>query len=549
MSYAPTPQQKSVIQAVIEEMLVKVEACAGSGKTSTLVLCAEAVKEPSLYLAFNKVTADEGSAKFPKYVTCRTTHSLAYQACAGEIRHKLARPKGGYVNVAGTGSEVARFYKIASIHVEDAGVNVFTLPANFIGLMVKNTVARFEQSADNKITADHVWFGDRYFDRLKKHNMLKKVSSLVVVHAQNLWAARINANSPVLATHDTYLKMYQLSKPVIAGYKVLYVDEFQDTTPCVLDIVMNQKDHMKIVMVGDARQAIYGWRGAVNAMLMVEAPTRNLTKSFRYGQAVADLASAVLEGDMVIQGNDALPTKAQLVGMGLIDKSKPYTRLFRTNAALLTAAVEELANGTSISIEIDVKDFVKVLESGEALLNGVMKDVKHDLFLPFPDWDEACAEAEHDPALKRICKLINEGKAREYIDILSNHVNSANPHVTFTTAHKSKGREWHQVVLEDDFRDVYDEKGNWIGLTTEEQNLLYVALTRAQHALEYNIQVLEYMKRYIGDDAGPGKAQFKKLMYDLAGEGPSNGHDWGGGLRGEQAQYAAEMQEGDRWAA
>jgi hypothetical protein len=57
---------------------------------------------------------------------------------------------------------------------------------------------------------------------------------------------------------------------------VLYVDEFQDTTPCVLDIVMNQHSNgMKVVMVGDARQAIYGWRGAVNAMKMVDAPTRS----------------------------------------------------------------------------------------------------------------------------------------------------------------------------------------------------------------------------------------------------------------------------------
>lgn len=499
MSHAPTPQQKSVVQAVIEKMMVKVEACAGSGKTSTLVLCAEAVKEPSLYLAFNKVTADEGLRKFPDYVTCKTTHSVAYQACAGEIRHKLMRPKGGYVNVAGTGSEVARFYKISSMNFDKDGVVVFTLPANFIGVMVKNTVARFEQSADAVLAEKHVWYGDRYYDKLKELGGIGDVTRTVVRHAKNLWTARINPDSPVLATHDTYLKLYQLSKPVLKGYKVLYVDEFQDTTPCVLDIVMNQKAHMKVVMVGDARQAIYGWRGAVNAMLMVEAPSYALTKSFRYGQAVADVATAILEGDMVIQGNEALKTRASFVGMGLIDESKPYTRLFRTNAALLTAAVEEIRKGTSVAIEIDVKDFVKVLESGEALLNGEMKSVKHDMFLPFPDWEEACAEGEHDPSMKRICKLINEGKAREYIHLLNTFESSKAPHVTFTTAHKSKGREWLQVRLEDDFRDVYDKSGRWVGLSTEEQNLLYVAATRAQLALEYNFPAGEYINRYLSE--------------------------------------------------
>lgn len=546
MSRTPTPQQKTVVQAVIEELLVKVEACAGSGKTSTLVMCAEAYPKPSLYLAFNKVTADEGTAKFPKYVTCRTTHSVANAAVAGPIRHKLSRPFGRYVNVAGTGSEIARFYKIAGFDIAVQKDTPTRITANYMGLMVKQTVARFEQSADEAISAKHVWYGDRFYDKLKAAGQLGVIAAIIVEHATNLWTARINPESVVLATHDTYLKMYQLSKPVIMGYEVLYVDEFQDTTPCVLDIVMRQKDHMKVVMVGDARQAIYGWRGAVNAMLMVDAPTRHLTKSFRYGQAVADVATAILEGDMVIAGNDALDTKAAYVGTGLVDKSKPYTRLFRTNGALLTAAVEEISKGTKIAIEIDVKDFVKLLEGAEALYNGDMKNVKHDKLLSFQEWNELKSEAEHDGELKRVGKLIEDGNGQEYIRILQTFENSKTPHVTFTTAHKSKGREWHQVVLEDDFWDVYDKQGNWIGLSTEEQNLLYVAATRAQYALEFNIQAMEYLKRY---RSGKPNGAFQRLMKELDAEGPGNGHDWGGSLRGEQAQYAAEMQEGDRWAA
>ncbi len=288
MSRTPTPQQHTAIASAVKESIVKVEACAGSGKTSTLVMMAEALPVPSLYLAFNKVTAEEGTKKFPNWVTCKTTHSVAYAAVAGKIRHKLERPRGAYVNVAGTGSEIGRYYKVDSIQVDQD----FVVPAGFVGLLAKSAVARFEQSADSELQVGHVNAGDLH-ERLTSAGALAYVKGVVFALAKRLWADRINPSTPVLATHDTYLKLFQLSKPTFHGFEVLYVDEFQDTTPCVLDIVKNQYGNMKVIMVGDARQAIYGWRGAVNAMLMVEAPTCPLTKSFRYGPAVAGVATAV----------------------------------------------------------------------------------------------------------------------------------------------------------------------------------------------------------------------------------------------------------------
>jgi superfamily I DNA/RNA helicase len=271
----------------------------------------------------------------------------------------------------------------------------------------------------------------------------------------------------------------------------VYVDEFQDTTPCVLDIILNQQGHMKIVMVGDARQAIYGWRGAVNAMQMVDCASRHLTKSFRYGQAVADIATAVLEGAMTITGNEKIASVAK--NAGIVDESQPYTRLFRTNSALLYAAISEIRKGTEVSIEIDVKDFVKLLQSAVALYRGDMKNVKHDKMLPYTEWYEMVAESKGDAELGRIVKVVKEGLAENWISILKCHCNSREPHVTFTTAHKSKGREWSQVRIESDFKSCYNEDGEWTGLSTEEQNLLYVASTRAIDKLEYNLTVAEYL--------------------------------------------------------
>lgn len=493
MSYAPTPQQQASIDALLNPLvrMLQLRACAGAGKTSTLVLMAEAVKEPSLYLAFNKVTADEGASRFPSYVECKTTHSKAYAAFGAKLRNKLNRPKGKYVNVAGTGSEIARFYDIDDVVIDENP----RITAPYIGLLVKSAVTRFEQSADMAVGDKHIPKAE-LLEKLGKGPAFTYVLNLVLKFAKLLWADRINVNTVVLATHDTYLKQFQLSKPVFPGINVLYVDEFQDTTPCVLDIVMNQRDHMKIVMVGDARQAIYGWRGAVNAMEAVEGEceVRMLTKSFRYGQAVADVATAILEGDMVIEGFEKLHTVAGQVEA--VDITKPYTRLFRTNSALLESAINSVRNGTPVAIEIDTRDFVKLLESAVALYRKDAKGVKHDKIVPYQNWDELLGEAKNDPELGRVSKVVANGQADEWIRVLAYFQNAADPHITFTTAHKSKGREWHQVIVENDFKSGFDEDGEWVGLVTEEQNLLYVACTRAQEVLQYNGVTAEYIRRY-----------------------------------------------------
>lgn len=781
----PTPQQVSCIAASVDDSIkmLKIEAAAGAGKTSTLTMMAEAVPVPSLYLAFNKVTATEATEKFPRHVTCQTTHSVAYAAFGRKMANKLKRPQGRYVNVAGTGAEIGRYYRIDPLeHARE-----IVLSSAFLGLLVRITVARFEQSADWKLALNHVPYSELK-EKQKTCTFSMDIAQQTILHyAHKLWEDRISLSSPVLATHDTYLKMYQLSKPVMAGYDVLYVDEFQDTSPCVLDIVLRQREHMKVVMVGDSRQAIYCqpagtmvkvvtstysrsrvteyadvpielisvgtpvvaysvgrghmykggkpvskvgirefsgtmltvavggkttkytadhhvvvrlgdynkgrqvvylmkkgdkfrvgiapwqyaggmfglgqrasaeaadaawvlglhdsyvdalmqenivsykygipqicfkdrrehvgqlngtlfweqfgnneqrglavlrdfglladyplwgakledsmcktkmrssfvtaacnltngmtlavmdseqikaegshgrlgleywlpidriekvtvsgekvyslevadahtyfaddvlthncWRGAVNALGMVEAPTRSLTKSFRYGQAVADIATAVLQGAMKIEGNETIKS---VVGFtDKVDKSRPHTRLFRTNAALLSAAIGEIRKGTKVSVEIDVKDFVKLLQSAVALRNDDKKNAKHDKVLPHNDWAELVEEAKHDAELGRVARVVNDGEAESWIETLEGHTNSSYAHVTFTTAHKSKGREFSQVIVEGDFKSAMNEDGEFVGLSEEEQNLLYVACTRAIDVLEYNKTVTEYLR-------------------------------------------------------
>ena len=484
----PTNQQQECIAAAKSYGVVKIEAAAGCGKTSTLKLVADELKQPSIYVAFNKVTATEASEKFPSHVACKTTHSLAYAKFGASLRDKLNRPRGGYVNVAHTGAEIARFYKVGCIMDMELGTLAVTEGA--VGLVVRQTVERFEQSADATISEKHL-------PKMEMTKMLaadKSSGAYVLRLAQRLWDDRIDTKSPVMASHDTYLKQYQLSKPRLP-YSVVYADEFQDTTPCVMDIVMSQAEHgAKIVLVGDKKQAIYGWRGALNALERVEGFTTHLTKSFRFGQGVADVATAVLQGQMTLTGRDDMPSK--IGGAGTVDRTKPYMYLFRTNSALLYAAVAAITKGENIRLEIDVKDFIRLLQSAYALARNDMKNVKHENVLPYATWAEYQEEAQKMTGeMKRIVNIIEGGDYNRFVRTLENYQNPADARIVYTTAHKAKGREHEQVILADDFPSHYDG-GDWVGLHEMEQNLLYVAVTRAMSVLETNDSVREAMEYY-----------------------------------------------------
>ena len=80
--------------------------------------------------------------------------------------------------------------------------------------------------------------------------------------------------SHLLLHHSTsgYLKLYQLSPTDFAKeerWDVLLIDEAQDLTPAIIDLV-TQTSCAKI-FVGDPHQQIYSFRGATNAMPLVRA--------------------------------------------------------------------------------------------------------------------------------------------------------------------------------------------------------------------------------------------------------------------------------------
>lgn len=498
----PTDEQNNVCEMSLIHRLMKISAYAGAAKTSTLCMVAERLVVPSLMLTFNKSLAVEARERFPSWVECRTTHSLAYASFGTQLQSKLKRPNGPYRNVAGTGTEISKYFKTGDfLYLIQGEREPRKMKAGGVGVAIKETVAKFEQSADETLEYRHVSVSPCDQILLNDPKSLQKFKALVLDCAKKLWQLRIDLRSDVLATHDTYLKLYQLSKPDLSQYEVLYLDECQDVNAVVLDIFLRQKDKCRLYAVGDGYQNIYSWRGAMNAMLSLDWPEARLSKSFRFGQEIGDLADMVLamDGRKVtdVKGWEKLTTRCvpkHELGQDVWDA--PYTMLFRTNGALILEAVDLLEQGKTVNLEIDVTDFTKLLDSAIELKNGNTAKVKHESLVQFSNWEECGTEANAvQGELLRVYNMVENRSVYKVLGVLSKHKNVAHPDVTLTTAHKSKGREFDTVILADDFPSPYNQQGEWVGLIDMERNLLYVALTRTKKILGYNSTVEAMISR------------------------------------------------------
>lgn len=464
--FTPTKQQLDILEASKNTRVLKVNAVAGSGKTSTLELLAEANHTPSLLLAFNKSIADEASRRFPKHVSCRTINSLAFAEFGKPLQHKLNPNKNPKVNTLRSIKDIVEAFQLedfpATPHIS----------ARTIVSLSRDVVDRFCFSARQSISHLDLHYQD--IKDLEKNHSFDSVylGKVLVSIARMIWQERTNPASPAYCTHDTYMKLWSLSNPKI-NYDTVYVDESQDINACVLHVLEQQT--CKIIYVGDQYQSIYGFRGAVNAMKKIEAPTMHLSQSWRYGESIADVAEMILYKDSVeVKGFTSIPSSVTHV-----EDMEKYTMIFRTNVALLTAAEDLIAQGKKVRVEVNITDFIRQLKSVINIREG--KKPFHDSISRFTNWVDLLDFAQESVEIKRLVDISLRPDVEKFIQRLESIDDCTNPDIILTTAHKSKGLEFDNVVVANDFKF-----GSKYALDMPEQeiNLLYVACTRAKLNLQ-----------------------------------------------------------------
>ncbi|PWV44592.1 AAA domain-containing protein [Nocardiopsis sp. L17-MgMaSL7] len=485
-SFAPTHEQEAIIAAAADGGHLVVEAGAGTGKTSTLVLAAKAMpRRRGLYIAFNRSIAREAQAKMPDNVTASTAHSLAFRAVGRRYKDRLDGPRV-------PAAKAAVFLGLS----QDFIVGEVRLSPAKQAVLSQETVGRFCYSAARDITTEHVPFvkgltpGER--DALARH---------LVPIARRAWEDLQRTSGNLKFGHDHYLKLWQLSGPSLSADFVL-LDEGQDSNPVLVDVIRRQ-DAQQIV-VGDSAQQIYGWRGAEDALVTWPTQQRlQLTQSWRFGPAVANEANvwlAELGMGMRLSGN---PGKNSVIGpLG----GGPRTVLCRTNATAMGRAMSALADGEKAAIVGGTSSMRRLADAARDLQAG--KATSHPELFAFETWQQVRTYVEDQPEeageLSTFVELIDDHGAEEIITATGRLGNEKGAQTLFSTAHKAKGREWSKVEVADDFREP--QPGQKVARA--DSMLAYVTVTRAMDRLDNTglAWIHERQGRHVGDRGGWGTA-------------------------------------------
>lgn len=446
-----------------------VHARAGTGKTTTLALIAAANPKTTFrYYGFNRALITEAKNRFGRNVRPTTLHALAFHSLGlkGENIHQRYTP--------------AEIVQILSLHAYGKEMD-----AALIARHIDTTLTNFCHSGTTAIHPDHTDLPGSTSAGLR---------DLVLIQTRRMWADIMNGLLP--PTHDHYLKIFHIHLCLgLIGQPredaILY-DEAQDSNP-VSTAIVRLAHHARHIWVGDPWQAIYGFRGAKNALEGFSGTVMELTVTHRFGQPIVDWANYVLAWHPTPPTTPITTTRID----GCVrfdDEPDPKSTLItRTRAGLFMAALRQSQAKKTMTIEGNINGHAALLRDLAALKLGRPQSIRTESLKRHRSWQELVTSAEYSasPDLKRASEVFSIIPPEHINDALRKISEGNKPageaDLTLTTIHAMKGREADRISIGSDAlspgeatESHYDERPEEI---SEETNLLYVAMTRARDGL------------------------------------------------------------------
>lgn len=498
MSFTPTSQQQDVVQTAVQGYSMKLGAFAGTGKTATLQLIANAFLQQGrrgIYLAFNKAIADEAVIKMPSNVYSSTFHALAFQNSPNWIRHKVSLPAlfpRRFAEIYGLQPLNARFNR-THFRSKRFFVSKGILSINTQKYLIDKALTHFMKSSASEPQPRHVEVA------LKECSLYEDDYDYIVTClfpiVCRVWSDYCNPEVMLNIPHDCYLKLWAMTQPIINTDFILF-DEAQDADPIMYQILVNQP--CQVIYTGDQYQQIYAWRGAVNMMQRLDnlqLPTKHITQSFRFGQELADYVNPILNylgSELPIVGLDSLHTHINTSSDPVLDVDAVLTR---TNLSAVSVLLDFFEKGKiGLAQNVDFDEALKLIKAIDEFKDDQNKGKQHHLLRWFRDYEDLLEFREEYPNDRIILPALdlyeNFGlhKLTSIIKTCQDAELKGNYNFIVTTAHRAKGLEFDKVLLMDDFQTPFSQDGVITEQSVretdlEEFRLLYVALTRAKKVL------------------------------------------------------------------
>lgn len=464
--------QAAVFDAVqVPDQNILIQAVAGSGKTTTIIEAADRAPGSSAFVAFNKAIAEDIRSKVASHVEVKTFNALGHRL--------MLDNRGGTLDFKKSNKIISGIMGDSQDH-KDHGYSL----ARVIGL-AKNCAfgIQDEPSVQTFVDLIEAYNFEIPFDKLEGFGFICR---------EAFEQSRLDTK--------TFDFDDQLWVPIREGwqfpqYDNLFPDEAQDLNP-IQHLMLERiaAEGCRLVAVGDRHQAIYGFRGASHDSMdhlqrkfeMLELP---LSISYRCAQSVV---LAAQEFCPTIQWREGAPEGD--VSWADIDPQRPvlwnkYMVVCRTNAPLFKEIL------SCVRERVPCQVLSNFLESFQGFIRGFKSRYTSDLIAKLDRWFEREREAARKAGKRGKMAAIYDKYdtvkllASEYSQVedmiqLVKRLGESRSGPIFATIHKAKGLEAeHIYILRPDLLGGFGEMSK--EQLVQEDNLHYVAITRAQETLTY----------------------------------------------------------------
>ena len=497
----PTNQQQAFLTALATTSShLALVARAGCGKTSTILLGAaqELKHNPRmevLVCAFNKAIEVEISEKLVKagydwrQAQAKTAHSLGFGLLKFMFKPEIDEKKVRRL-IEGQNDAIYHVYgaQIGALvgYAKQAGFGFFS------DLPIGN-VARWHELAD-------------HYDV----NGLDDTSDAddVVAASQNIYRLSL-AQTDIIDFDDMILFPLVKNLRVMFGKDLIFVDEAQDLSRARQALIRKflKPNTGRMVVVGDDRQAIYGFTGADAAALpnlisSLGATELPLSVTWRCPRAVVQLARSLVPDIEAAPGapEGHVGYASGRIEVGdLIDSLGPDDAvLCRNMAPLIEVAFKLIRAGKPAKVEgRNIGDGlvtmarrwkVKTIDTFLTRLDAYREREVQKVMAKGNESKQAEVEDRCDTMHVIASACIESGKTEvsDIVEWINNLFADGTTGVTVcATYHRSKGREWPRVVLWEHDERCPSRAARQPWQREQEDNLAYVAFTRAQRELVF----------------------------------------------------------------
>lgn len=494
MSYTPSKYQKAIfnyLEAGVGNAVI--DAVAGSGKSTTLIECLKKI-DPSktvLFLAFNKAIVEELKIKIGKMpnVEIKTLHSLG----ASVINRSLwaVETNGSkyirYINTLLHRDAEGSFTQgVEPADLKEFKNNIFSL----IDLCRSNLIKTKEQA---KELAD-------------KHGIILRGQEINMAFKAIKWGFKHEEQIDF-----TDMLTFPLVKNMsMTQYDYVFIDECQDLNAAQRSLFLRciKPDTGRFIAVGDPKQAIYGFAGAdVESFKLLQSLPNTvslpLSVCYRCDKNIIKMAQSIVTH---IEWREGAPD-------GVVDH-RAELNMVQDGDMILCRLTAPLVDVCLRYIRQGVKAFVKGGDIGAGLIRiiedtdmkttgDILDALDFKLFNLSVDYAKAnnCTPQEAQESAEYVrqydqinaIRLLSEGlvNGSQTIARIRSIFSESAQGICLSTIHKSKGLEYSRVFILCPEK-LWHERSMQMQWTTEqEDNLVYVAYTRAKNYLGF-IRDYEY---------------------------------------------------------